>query len=78
MSILKRAVSINTTETLFEVDSNHTSEAYLKPSRTSEMELFAKIVNGFQPLTIFAKSSTLGVQLGAEYASIHIPTKKRR
>ena len=26
------------------------------------MELFAKIVNGFKPLTIFAKSSILDVQ----------------
>ena len=30
------------------------TEAYLEPSRTSMMELFAKTVNEFQPLTIFA------------------------
>ena len=30
---------------------------------------FAKIVNSFQPLTIFVKSSILDVRLGFEYAS---------
>ena len=33
------------------------------------MELFFKIVNGFQPLAIFAKSFVLDVWLGSEYAS---------
>ena len=33
------------------------------------MELFGKIVNGFSPLTIFAKSYVLDVWLGSEYAS---------
>ena len=33
------------------------------------MELFAKIVNGLRPLTIFAKSSMLDVRRGYEYAS---------
>ena len=28
---------------------------YLEPSQTSMMELFLKIVRGFQPLTIFEK-----------------------
>ena len=28
-----------------------------EPSQTSQMELFAKIVNGFLPLTIFPKNS---------------------
>ena len=36
-------------------------EAYSQPSRTSKIELFAKIVNGFQSLTIFAKSFILDV-----------------
>ena len=30
-------------------------EAYSEPSQTSKLELFAKIVNGYKPLTIFAK-----------------------
>ena len=33
------------------------------------MEIFAKIVDGFQPLTILAKSSILDVWLGSEYVS---------
>ena len=45
------------------------TETYSEPSRISQMELFAKIVNGFQPLTIFARSSILDVRLGFEYAS---------
>ena len=34
------------------------------------MELFAKIVNGFQPLTIFAKCSILDVRLGSGCAFV--------
>ena len=30
------------------------TEAYLEPCQTSEMELFRKLVNGFQLFTIFA------------------------
>ena len=33
------------------------------------MVLFVKIVNVFQLLTIYAKSTVLDVQLGTEYAS---------
>ena len=36
-------------------------EAYSEPCHTSEMKNFAKIVNSFKPLTIFAKRSTLDV-----------------
>ena len=42
------------------------SEAYSEPSLISKMELFAKIVKGFQPLSIFAKNSILDVPLGSE------------
>ena len=34
------------------------------------MELFVKIVNGWQPLTIFAKSFILDVCQGSEYAYV--------
>ena len=47
-----------------------TSEAWSEPSRTSKMELFAKIVNGFQLLTIFAKNSISEVCVDSEYASM--------
>ena len=51
------------------------SEAYSEPSWTSKMDLFAKIVNGWTPLTIFAKRSILDVRLGSEYASDpHLPS----
>ena len=36
------------------------------------MELFAKIVNGFQLLAIFAKNSILDVWQASEYASGNI------
>ena len=45
------------------------SEAYLEPLQTSKTELFAKIVNGFKLLTVFAKSSILEVCSGSKYAS---------
>ena len=44
-------------------------EAYPKPSQTSKMDLFAKIVNGFHLLTNFVKSFILNVWLGSEFAS---------
>ena len=36
-------------------------EAYLDPNQLFRMELFAKIIKGFQAITIFAKSSILDV-----------------
>ena len=41
-----------------------TAEVYSEPNQTSKMELFAKTVNGFHPLTIFARSSMLDARLG--------------
>ena len=32
-------------------------QAYSKPSQTSKMEHFLKIVNGFQPLTVLSKKT---------------------
>ena len=43
--------------------------AYLKPSLTSIMELFAKIFNGSQLLSIFAKCSTKDVLLSSKCTS---------
>ena len=42
-------------------------------SQTLKIELFAKLVNGFQPLTIFAKVFILDVRIGSEHASEGIP-----
>ena len=47
------------------------SEAYSERSQTSKMELFWKIVNGWKPLTVFAKSFILDVPLGLEYDFVH-------
>ena len=44
-------------------------EAYSEPSRTSVMELFAKIPNGFMLLTIFVKSFIIDIRLGYKYTS---------
>ena len=42
--------------------------AYSEPCQTSKMDLFAQIVNGIHPFTIFAKSSILEVRLVSECA----------
>ena len=56
----------------------HVDTNYSEPSETSEMELFAKIVDCVQPLTIFAKHLILFVSQGYEYASdipLNMPLK---
>ena len=45
------------------------AEAYLEPSQASKIEIFAKIVNGFQPLFIFTIRSILDVWIDSEYVS---------
>ena len=47
-------------------------KAYSEPSQTTKMELFAKIVKGFKPLTIFAINLILNVRLDSEYTSAFI------
>ena len=49
-----------------------TSGEFFKPLQISKMELFAKIINCFKLLTIFAKVSVLDVCRGSKYASAHI------
>ena len=41
-------------------------QAYSEPSRTSEMEIFSKMVNCWKPLTVFEESAILDVWLGLE------------
>lgn len=41
-------------------------EAYTEPRPTLKMELLAENINGFEPLTIFTKSSNLDAWLGSE------------
>ena len=45
------------------------SEANSEPCQTTKMEAFAKIVSGFQFLTIFAKSSILDLWQDSEFPS---------
>ena len=45
------------------------SEVNSKPSQTSKIGLFGKIIKGWNLLNIFAKSSILGVQLRSKYSS---------
>ena len=44
-------------------------DVYSNPTGASKKEVFAKKVNCFQLLTVFAKGSILDFQLGSEYAS---------
>ena len=44
--------------------------AHSEHCKTSIMERFEKIVEGFEPLTIFAKRSVLNVWQGSEYGSV--------
>ena len=44
-------------------------EACLEPSRTSTIKLFEKIFSSFKLLNLLAKSSSLDVRLGSDYAS---------
>ena len=39
------------------------SEEYSEPCQLSKIQLYAKIVNGFEPLTIFAQNSVLDVRI---------------
>ena len=48
------------------------AEPYLEPSHTSKMERFAKKVNSWKPLTIFAKRFVWDVWLGSEYTSAEL------
>ena len=45
------------------------AEAYSEPSRTSNMKLFTKIVNGWKLLNIFVKRSIVDVGQGSESVS---------
>ena len=59
-----------TCSNLFCLISNYSNRrGVFRIQSKSMMGLFAKIVNGFQPLTVFAKSSILDVRLGFKYVS---------
>ena len=43
------------------------TEMHSEPTQISEMQHFAKIVNGFHPLITFARSFILVLRPGADY-----------
>ena len=45
------------------------TQTYSQPCLAFRIEAFAKLNNGFKPLTSFARSTILDVWLGSEYAS---------
>ena len=47
-------------------------DANSEPSQTSKKERFGKIVIGFHPITIFAKSSIVDVGQLSEYAPAYL------
>ena len=49
----------------------HLSETCSEPCQTSKMERLMKIVNGWKPLTIFAKRCLLDVLQGFKYDSTY-------
>ena len=59
-TVIKTAIRSSIWKFRFKADILR-AEVHLKPSQTSKIELFAKIVNGFLPLTFIAKSSILDV-----------------
>ena len=51
---------------------------YSEPSQTSKMELFAKIGNGFQPLTVFGKALSWMLYLVLNMGSVCRGLKNQR
>ena len=51
----------------FVATTNPILVVYWEPCQTSKMEVFAKIVNRLQPLTIFGESSILDFWQGSKY-----------
>ena len=50
------------------VNTSH-PEAHSEAYQTSQVEVFAKMVNGFQPLLIFSKSYALAFRQSSKYTS---------
>ena len=58
--------SVNGDRWNVKIGNSSVTEVYSEPCQISKMELYAQIVNGFQPLTIIEKSSILDVWQGSE------------
>ena len=62
---------------LFRITLLAVTEMCPKPNQPFKMKLFAKIVIGWKPLTIFTKRFTLGIRLGSKCASVLYTANKR-
>ena len=51
------------------VDYEQVNVSWVELCKTSVMQLFVEILNGIQPINIFAKSTMLNAWQGSEYAS---------
>ena len=54
----------------------YVTEVHSEPSQTSKMELFVKILNSLQPLTIFARAPIFDVRVDFEYVWVNILNRK--
>ena len=74
IKLLHKAILSNICERLFLstfVYNQHViRKTHSEPCQISKVKSFAKLVNSFQPLTIFAKGSILGVRQCSGYASL--------
>ena len=68
MLIFKISLALQRRRQIFIWSMYSRSEAYSIPCQTSEIELFAKIFNGFKPLTVNANSTILDIWQRSEYA----------
>ena len=54
----------------FYVNLQWLKQTHIQLSQAFKRELFAKIINDFQPLIIFVKNFNLDAWLGSEYTSV--------
>ena len=57
--MIKRKIGLIKNFLIITVSKPQVAEAYSEPSQMSRTEVFARIVNEFQPLIIFTESSIL-------------------
>ena len=62
--------NFKTMKTLLNIRNIDVSEAHSEPYQISKTTLFAEIVNGWKPFTIFVKSSILDIWLVHEYTFV--------
>ena len=53
-----------------ELNFQETAEGYSEPCQTFSMDIFVKILNGWEPWTAFTKTPSSHFWLSSEYASV--------